>query len=162
LAGNEVISLNYLGDWGTQMAVLNTHWPQCEAKTRFEAMAPNASLSDRLIPLMDCYVEAHKMSEKDPMLRKERALQLLDKMEISLIGGHMEDPSLAIWTKMRELSIAYLNEFYGRLGIRFDVWDAESYYVAEARRIAQSFIEAGRSVITSEGLNVIHDQEYGG
>lgn len=144
------------------MALLSTHWPQSEAKKRFEAMPPDACLSDRLVPLMDCYVEAHKLSEKDPLLRKERALQLLDKMETALIEGRMDDPSLAVWAKIRELSIAYLNEFYERLGIRFDVWDAESYYVAEARRIAKSFIDSGRTTTTVEGLNVLHDEKYGG
>jgi arginyl-tRNA synthetase len=162
LVGNEVIALNYLGDWGTQMALLSTHWPQSEAKKRFDELAPDTRLSDRLVPLMDCYVEAHKMSEKNPSLRKEQALQLLDEMELALIEGRNDDPSLKIWSDFRELSIAYLNEFYKRLDIHFDVWDAESYYVAEGRRLSQKFIDSGKTVLTSEGLNVIHDNEFGG
>lgn len=162
LAGHEVISINYLGDWGTQIALLAAHWPGSEAKKQFDALKPEARLSDKLIPMMNCYVEAWNMAEKDPELKRERALQLLDKMEMALIEKRMNDPSLETWTMIRKLSIDYLTEFYKRFGIQFDVWDAESYYVADARRIAEGMIQSGITSTTSEGLKIIHDKEHGG
>ncbi|KAI6184244.1 Arginyl-tRNA synthetase [Aphelenchoides bicaudatus] len=162
IVGNEVIALNYLGDWGTQMALLTAHWPNSEAKKQFEEMPPDAKLADRLLPLMDCYVEAYSLCDKNPLIRKEQAIQLLDKMEDALVSKRMDDPSLAIWSQMRKLSVDYLTDFYKRLGINFDVWDAESYYVAEARRLARSFIDEGRVATTVEGLKVVHDREVGG
>jgi arginyl-tRNA synthetase len=55
-----------------------------------------------------------------------------------------------------------LEEFYSRLGIKFDVWDAESKYVAEARRLANDLVKNGMTTTTIDGLKIIQDQKYDG
>lgn len=138
------------------------HWPNSIAKQSFDEMGKNAKLSERLKVFMDGYAEAWKISEQDPVWRRNNALDLLDKMEAALIEQQYDDPSLALWKEMRSLSIDYLNEFYGRLGINFDVWDAESNYVSEARRISNYFVEKGHTTVSTDGLQIIKDTQNGG
>jgi arginyl-tRNA synthetase len=63
---------------------------------------------------------------------------------------------------MRKLSIEYLTEFYKKMGICFDVWDSESYYVADARRISNEIVDMGLTTTNNEGLELLHNTEHGG
>lgn len=156
-----MIKFNYLGDWGTQIALLATHWPDCKYKQNFDQMGEDATAADRLRPLMDCYVEAWSISKDNPRFREERALDLLDTMEEALIQNRFDDTSLATWAQIRKFSIEYLNQFYKRMGISFDVWDAESNYVAEARRLKNIILKSDQIFTTVENLQAIkHDGTY--
>lgn len=112
--GEDVVQINYLGDWGTQFGLLTLG-------------IQLAGYSDELLKenpielLFDAYVKANKQCEDDPALR-ERALKIFADLE----EGNKD--ALEMWNKIRQWTVEYLKNMYGRLGIQFDEYHWESSY----------------------------------
>ncbi|KAI6242903.1 Arginyl-tRNA synthetase [Aphelenchoides fujianensis] len=158
LAGHEVKTVNYLGDWGTQFALLAAYWPQSEARREYEQMAADSTVRERLVPLMKGYVEASQHVEKNPAFRSEVANEHLARMEEALIAGRTDDPALRLWSEFRQLSCEYLTQFYAELGISFDHWDAESVHVPAARRLVDRLVDSPAASRTSTGLWIVRNE----
>ncbi|CAD5216471.1 unnamed protein product [Bursaphelenchus xylophilus] len=157
LAGNQVVSINYLGDWGAQFGLLAAHWPESELRVKFNELPPEATLSARLELLQKAYVEAVQRAKQDRNFQRETAAVLLGEMEKALIDNDRQSPSLALWFAIRKLSLQYLEEFYNKLGISFDVYDAESEHVAAATKLVDRLITEGIVTHTADGLWVIRE-----
>ena len=162
LAGHEVISVNYLGDWGRQFALLAAHWPSSEARAEYEQLAADASPRARLRPLMRAYVEAAARARADLDFRNVTTANLHVEMERALIADEQGHKTLQLWTEFRRISVEYLREFYAELGVRFDEWDAESRHVEAATRIVSALIESGRALQAINGVWYVPNNEAGG
>jgi arginyl-tRNA synthetase len=132
--GYDMISINHLGDWGTQFGKLFV------AHELFGADLPAEPGIDDLVKI---YVKFHEAIEKDKTLedRARAAFQRLEK----------KDPEvLANWKKCIEISMREFNKLYAKLNVRFDhIW-GESFYEAELAPLLQKLKSDG--VLTqSEG-----------
>jgi arginyl-tRNA synthetase len=109
--GWEVISMNYLGDWGTQFGMI---------ATGFEKYGSQAELEkDAIKHLFDVYVQVNKDAEADPSVKVEAA-KWFKRMEDG------DESALINWRIWREFSIKKYEEQYAGLNVKFDVYTGES------------------------------------
>ncbi len=111
--GHHVIADNHIGDWGTQFGFL-LHGFKTEKLDLAAAPDPIAEM-ERV------YRKYYGASEKDPSIR--------DAAKAELVKLHDSDPeNLALWKKLRDLSMPAFERVYKRLDVRFDHTLGESFY----------------------------------
>jgi len=111
--GYQVISINYLGDWGKQFGLLVLAFQKWGDKEKLK--------EDPLKYLYELYVKINRAAEKEPSLNSE-ARVLFKRME------KQDNEILEYWRKFRSLSIKKYEDVYNRLGISFDLYSGESQY----------------------------------
>jgi arginyl-tRNA synthetase len=109
--GWEVISLNYLGDWGTQFGMITTGFEKYGSKEELE--------KDAIKHLYDVYVKVSKDADSDPNVKVEAA-KWFKRMEDG------DESALANWRVWREMSVKKYIEEYERLNVSFKVYTGES------------------------------------
>ncbi len=126
VVGYKVITVNHLGDWGTQFGKLIygyknfldhqtlTHSPMSE----FERL----------------YKEAHALSEKDPQV-----LQAVRQELAKLQSGDPENTK--IWKEIRKQSVDEFKKAYTRMRISFDHELGESFYHSELSQVVEELKE---------------------
>lgn len=111
--GYETVSINYLGDWGTQfgkMIVAYKKWGDYKTIKK-----------DPIHELTDLYVRFHEEALKNPSLEDE-AREAFRRMELA-------DPEyLELWRWIREESLKESAQIYDLLGITFDSYNGEAFY----------------------------------
>lgn len=140
-AGYDVVSMNWLGDWGTQYGKLlyaYKHWGDKEVVKK-----------DPLGELLKLYVQFHDESEKDPSLQ-DKGRDEFKKLE----EGDEENTKL--WNWMRDVSIEELKKVYEQLGVQFDEYWSEGMYVEAARKVIEEgkgkgiFVEGEKGAIIAK------------
>ncbi|VDO04900.1 unnamed protein product [Haemonchus placei] len=133
--GDDVTTVNYLGDWGTQFAMISTYWPQVRPSDSYWNSCGDV---DKIRALTDCYVVANRKGKVDENFR-EKVRETYAEMENSIatyvpfifkvtkeVGnvdfyrGDLSSPTMQLWRDIRELSERHLNHFYSMLNIEFD------------------------------------------
>ncbi|EGO04081.1 hypothetical protein SERLA73DRAFT_102424 [Serpula lacrymans var. lacrymans S7.3] len=109
--GWDVVSLNYLGDWGTQFGMIATGFEKYGSQEQLE--------KDAIKHLYDVYVQVNKDAESDPSV-KVQAAGWFRRMEDG------DESALVNWRVWRELSVKKYIEEYDRLNVAFDVYTGES------------------------------------
>lgn len=137
--GHKVISVNHLGDWGSQFG--RVAWG-------FQQYGNEADLEkDPLNYLTSLYVRVSSEEETNPAIDKEARL-LFKKIE-------EKDPELtALWKRFRELSIEGLDLVYDRLGVSFDEYIGESFYIDKIESLVSDLKKKGLLEL-SEGAQVV-------
>jgi arginyl-tRNA synthetase len=143
--GFRVISINHLGDWGTQYGKLAV------AYGMFGKDLPSEpSIRD----LVDIYVKFHQAAETDPTLE--------DKAREAFLKLEKGDPAItALWRKCVEIALKEFGKTYERLGVHFDhIW-GESYYKDMLPPLLQSLEQQGL-LVESEGARVVEVTDENG
>jgi len=109
--GWRVVGVNYLGDWGAQVAKMMVAYDRWFDPAEYERRP--------IRYLYDLYVRFHQEEESNPELGEEAAERLR-----SLEAG--EEETLDLWRRFVELSKAEFQHIYDALGVRFDVIAGES------------------------------------
>ncbi|KAA1475019.1 arginyl-tRNA synthetase [Dentipellis sp. KUC8613] len=109
--GWEVVSMNYLGDWGTQFGMIAVGFEKYGSQEELE--------KDAIKHLYSVYVQVNKDAEADPNVKVEAA-KWFKRMEDG------DEDALKNWRVWRELSIQKYTEEYARLNVHFDVYTGES------------------------------------
>ncbi|EFP07440.1 CRE-RARS-2 protein [Caenorhabditis remanei] len=140
--GNQVTSVNYLGDWGTQFAMIATFWPQMKPSDQYWN-----SLSDveKIKQLTDCYVVANKNMKIDEEFRA-KVYETFVAMEKSVTDGsenYGNDENMKLWQQIRQISRRHLTEFYNKFDVTFDEWLCESSHIRKAHQYAQELVDKG-------------------
>ncbi len=110
--GHNVISWNYIGDWGTQFGKLAVAYEKWGEKP----------VEDHTIDeLLNLYVRFHEEAEADPTLedRGREAFRALEKGDVSL---------RAFWEDVVAVTKTSLTDVYERLQVSFDLDLGESFY----------------------------------
>ncbi len=111
--GHNVIADNHIGDWGTQFGFLLHGFKQEKLDL--------ATAADPIAEMERIYRNYYGASEADPSIR--------DAAKAELVKLHDSDPeNLALWEKIRDLSMPAFDRVYNRLGVRFDHTLGESFY----------------------------------
>ena len=111
--GHHVIADNHIGDWGTQFGFLVHGFKQ----EKFDL----ATAADPIAEMERIYRKYYGASEADPSIR--------DAAKAELVKLHDDDPeNLALWKKLRDLSMPAFERVYRRLDVRFDYTLGESFY----------------------------------
>ena len=126
--GNNVVSDNHIGDWGTQFGMIIWGWKNLLDKSAIEA--------DPIPELLRIYREVNAKQKDDAELAEACREEL-----VKLQGG--DEENLAIWEKTIEVSKIGLQKIYDRLDIEFDCWLGESFYNSQLAPLVEELLAAG-------------------
>ena len=126
--GNNVISDNHIGDWGTQFGMIIWGWKNLLDKSAIEA--------DPIPELLRIYRVVNAKQKDDAELAEACREEL-----VKLQGG--DERNLAIWEKTIEVSKIGLQKIYDRLDIEFDCWLGESFYNSQLAPLVGELLAAG-------------------
>lgn len=138
--GFNMVSINHLGDWGTQYGKLAVAFGMYK-----DTLPPAEKLTVK--DLVQIYVRFHEASEQDSTL-EERAREAFVKLE----NGDPEITSL--WKQCLQIAIKDFNHLYQRLNVQFDhIW-GESHYKDLLIPLLNSLRKSG-ILIQSEGAWIV-------
>lgn len=114
---NNVTSINYLGDWGTQFGFI-------QLGRDLGNVSETEMKNDPINNLYKAYVHANNLSLKDPTLI-EKAKDIFRKLEEG------DEENLKEWEIIRQYTADEIKKTYSRLGVTFDEYHWESMYNAK-------------------------------
>ena len=141
--GYHSVSINHLGDWGTQfgkMIVAYKLWgtkpvPQCTVRE-----------------LVALYVRFHQEAEEKPEMNDE-ARAWFKKIE----SGDAE--AVGLWKQFKELTLKEVGRVYDRLGVSFDSYAGESFYEDKMGPVIEELREKGLLKI-DDGASIVDMSAY--
>ncbi len=142
--GYNTISVNHLGDWGTQfgkMAVAYQKWGD-----------PETVDARGVRGLMDLYVRFHEEAKKDPSLDDE-ARAAFTRME------NNDEEILSLWQRFVDISLKEVSRVYDLLDVQFDSYNGESFYRDKMDAPIALLREKGL-LKESEGAQVVDLSEF--
>lgn len=143
--GWEVISLNYLGDWGTQFGMITTGFEKYGSQEELE--------KDAIKHLYDVYVKVSKDADSDPNVKVEAA-QWFKRMEDG------DESALANWRVWREMSVKKYTEEYERLNVSFKVYTGESEVGKEWQDRALERLEEMGLISDADGAKLVDLEKW--
>lgn len=143
--GARVTRANYQGDVGLHIA-------KCLWKIK-NVKFTGATIQEKVKLLGNAYTEGNKTYEKDEQAKKE-----IHEINRQIFA---KDPAIMpLWKETRELSLAYFNSIYQRLGTTFDRLYFESEVADTGKTIANNALEKS-ILIKSEGAVIFDGKKYG-
>lgn len=143
--GSKVVRINHLGDWGTQFGKLIVAYK----KWGNEEILKN----DPIQELFKLYVKFHDEESKDPTLSTQ-AREAFTHLE----QGNAEAKKL--WDTFKKFTLDELSILYKRLGIHFDHYWGESFYVEYMPNLLKLLETEGFSK-HSEGATIVDLKDDG-
>ncbi len=137
--GYETVGINHLGDWGTQFGKMICAYEKWGTKEEVEQGGVQA--------LSDLYVRFHQEAEKDPSLDDE-GRAWFKKIEDG------DEEALRIFNWFKALTLKDAERVYKLLGVSFDSYAGESFYIDKMDRVIDELKEKGLLTI-SEGASVV-------
>lgn len=142
--GYNAISINHLGDWGTQFGKLIAAYGRWVDK--------EALLANPIDELNRIYVKFHAEAEIDDSLNDVARLHFKNLED----GAEYE---LGLWKEFRELSLKVFEKIYAELGISFKSYAGESFYSDKMDRVVDILTEKAL-LKESNGAQVVMLDEY--
>ncbi|KAG2133453.1 hypothetical protein BD769DRAFT_1638918 [Suillus cothurnatus] len=143
--GWEVISLNYLGDWGTQFGMITTGFEKYGSQEELE--------KDAIKHLYDVYVKVSKDADSDPNVKIEAA-KWFKRMEDG------DETALVNWRVWREMSVKKYTEEYERLNVSFNVYTGESEVGKEWQDRALGRLEEMGLISDADGAKLVDLEKW--
>ena len=166
-AGGKAIRANFGGDVGlhvakTLYAMMKQQQKLAELMLDDEKVEPEVSLEKKSRFMANCYVEGTRLEESDEMARAE--IKALNKQiyEISQAGeeaGRQSELARAYWWG-RKVSYAYFEDFYRKVGVKFDKYYPESTVAGRGLEIIKKHLKEG-IYEESDGALVFKGEKYG-
>lgn len=143
--GYHSISINHLGDYGTQFAKLIV---------AYEKWGTEYDLTeDPIEKLSEMYVRINQLCEEDE--------SILNLCRDTFKKLESKDPKcMEIWQKFRDYSLAEFDKIYELLNIHFDSTKGEAFYADKIDEVVDR-LEASGKLIDSEGAKIIDLTEDG-
>ncbi|XP_034755973.1 probable arginine--tRNA ligase, mitochondrial isoform X1 [Etheostoma cragini] len=138
--GNNVIRMNYLGDWGMQFGLLGAGFCQfgCQEKLK----------QNPLQHLFEVYVQVNKEIEHNEDM-KQAARDFFRQLE------QHESGAVSLWQQFREITVDEYQHIYKRLGVHFDIYSGESFHQDQAQEVVQQLQTQGLLKTSEEGTGVV-------
>lgn len=153
--GYTVVGVNHLGDWGTQFGRAAVAWDRWGSDEELAKAVEEGTGARYLVSL---YVRFH--DEMD----KVREAEGLGKDEVTPLEVEARDwfrqleegdaDKRALWEKFCEVSLGEAKRIYRRLGIEFEHYTGESFYIDQVEAAVARLQEAG-ILEESEGAEVV-------
>ena len=137
--GYKTVSINHLGDWGTQfgkMVVAYRKWGNPEEVEKKGVRG-----------LLELYVKFHEEAEKDPEL-DEIARATFTSMEQG------DEEALALWKLFVDISLKEVSRVYDMLDVKFDSFLGESYFFTRTDELI-SILKEKNLLQESEGAQIV-------
>jgi len=142
--GYNAISINHLGDYGTQFGKMIVAYKKWGNK--------DVILKDPVRELVKLYVKFHDEAEADETLN-DTAREWFTKLE----NGDQE--AYDLWAWMKELSLVEFDRVYDLLGVHFDSYAGESFYSDKIPAVLAEMRE--KNVMKkSEGAEIVDLEDH--
>uniref|UniRef100_A0AAR2J2S3 Probable arginine--tRNA ligase, mitochondrial n=1 Tax=Pygocentrus nattereri TaxID=42514 RepID=A0AAR2J2S3_PYGNA len=138
--GNEVIRVNYLGDWGMQFGLLGAGFQRLGSQ---EKLRENA-----LQHLFEVYVQVNREAEHDESVRLAAA-EFFRRLE------QHDEQTLSLWKQFRDITVEEYKKIYERLGVRFDHYSGESFHQSRAQEVLKELRTRRLLKTTEYGKGVV-------
>ncbi len=149
--GYELIRDNHIGDWGVQFGHMLYEYEQADDTERFE--------TEPIAYLLDLYQRYGSQEAELADAGDDDALEALRDTGRSYFARLEDgDPTLRErWEAFSAASIERFTETYDRLGVEFDTWHGESYYVIESwtSQIRSEALDRSIAVEADDGAQII-------
>lgn len=143
--GYKCIGVNHLGDWGTQFGKLIEGYKRwgdeydidsnpIEELTKIYIRITNACKEDESI-LEDCRNNFKKLEDGDPYCKN-------------------------LWGKFRAVSLKEFNRIYDLLGVKFDSFNGEAFYIDKMSEVIEMLDKSGK-LVESQGAKIIDLDDKG-
>ncbi len=143
--GYDVVTINHLGDYGTQFGKLIVAFNNWGDAKEIEA--------EPIPALLKLYVKFHEEAEKNPELEDE-ARAWFKKLE----EGNGE--ALKLWQWFRDESLKEFSRVYDMLGIEFDSYAGESFYSDKMPKVIELMEKKG-ILQESKGADIVDLEPHG-
>ncbi|KAF7316997.1 DALR-1 domain-containing protein [Mycena chlorophos] len=143
--GWDVVSLNYLGDWGTQFGLILAGYEKYGSEEELQ--------KDAIQHLLSIYVQVNKDAETDPEVKVEAA-RWFKRMEDG------DEAALKNWRVWRELSVKKYAEEYERLNVAFDEYTGESQVGQEWQDKALARLEEMSLIEEDNGARKVNLEQW--
>lgn len=143
-AGYKCIGVNHLGDWGTQFGKQIVAFRKWGDRDTIE--------KGGIDELVKIYVKFHEEAEKDPALNDEARAEFR-KLEDG------DEENLELWKWFVSVSLAEYENTYKQLGITFDSYKGESFYMDKVHPQVEVLREKGLLKI-DDGASIVDLSEY--
>ncbi len=137
--GYNVLSLNHLGDWGTQFGKLICAYYKWGDREVIE--------KDPINEILKVYVKFHEEAEKNLSLEDE-ARDYFKRLEEG------DEEVTALWQYFRDISLPEFKRVYDMLGITFDSYNGEAFYSDKMDEVVNLLREKGL-LTESDGAQVV-------
>ena len=143
--GFHTISINHLGDWGTQFGKMIVAYNLWGDREKIE----NGNSMRELVAL---YVKFHEEAEKHPELNDE-ARAAFHRIELH------EPADWALFQWFKEVTLKDVAKVYDLLGITFDSYNGESFYEDKMPAIIKELADKGISKVDN-GMTIVDLSKY--
>ncbi|KAK8052172.1 hypothetical protein PG993_003557 [Apiospora rasikravindrae] len=163
--GWDVVRINYLGDWGKELALFAVGWEKYGSEEALEA--------DPLDHIMDVYgkIKADFQPESDASKQAKNENKSTAEIESQGIFAQRDgffkkledkdEDALAFWKKFRDITLAKLEPAYKRLGVTFDEYSGESQPLQETMTEIEATLTANGVLQESDGSQIINFEDHG-
>ncbi len=143
--GFDTVSINHLGDYGTQFGMLISAYKKWGDRAVIE--------SDPINELLKLYVKWNAEADSDETLRDE-ARYWFKELE------NKNAEALELWQWIRDVSLKEFNKVYEMLNIKFDSYAGESFYSDKMPAVLKKMEDSG-IMKESEGALIVDLEPYG-
>ncbi|MBR4577601.1 MAG: arginine--tRNA ligase [Clostridia bacterium] len=141
--GYTTVGINHLGDWGTQFGKMICAYKKWGSREDVEARGIDA--------MTELYVRFHKEAEENPALEDE-GRAWFKKIE----DGDPE--AMEIFTWFKDVTLRDAAKVYDTLGVTFDSYAGESFYIDKMEPVIQELRDKGL-LVQSQGAWVVDLEE---
>ncbi len=143
--GFNTITINHLGDYGTQFGKLIVAFKNWGDEEEVKA--------DPIPSLLKLYIKFHEEAEEKPELEDE-SREWFKKLE------NKDQEAIELWQWFREVSLEEFNRVYDMLDITFDSFAGESFYSDKMPEVV-SRMEEKNILKKSEGADIVDLEAFG-
>ncbi|MGM9971852.1 MAG: arginine--tRNA ligase [Anaeroplasmataceae bacterium] len=138
--GYKTVSINYLGDWGTQFGKMIVAYEKWGDYDKIK--------EDSINELSKLYVKFHEEAKNDPSLEDE-AREAFRKIELG------EEKYIEMWKWIREESLKESSQIYDLLHVSFDSYNGEAYYNDKMDPVVEELKEKGL-LVEDQGAQIVN------
>ena len=142
--GYNPISVNHLGDWGTQFGKLIVAYKKWGIQAELK--------KDPINHLLDLYVRFHKEEEFNEKLLDE-GREEFKKLEEG------DKKTIELWKFFKELSLNEFKRIYDLLNVKFDYYTGESFYVRNTENTIKTIKNKLQTEISEKAL-IVNLEKY--
>lgn len=142
--GYNTVSINHLGDWGTQFGKLIVAYKLYSSKEEVE--------KGGIAELTRIYVKYHKDAEEDETM-DDGARAWFKKIEMG------DKEALELFSYFKEITLEEVGKVYDMLEIEFDSYNGEAFYQDKMKPIIEELKDKGL-LVEDQGAQVVMLDEY--
>lgn len=143
--GFDTVSINHLGDYGTQFGQLISAYKKWGDREVIE--------ENPIQELLKLYVKWNTEADKDETLRDE-ARYWFKELE------NKNQEAVELWQWIRDVSLKEFSKVYDMLNIKFDSYAGESFYSDKMPAVLKEMEDSG-IMKESEGASIVDLEPYG-